>query len=144
MEKFKFLEHTADVKFQAEGKNIEEAFENAALALKETIARNIEVKVEKERKIKVEGEDLESLLYNFLEEFLFLLDAEDFLFSKIKNLRIEKKKSGYELKAEILGDSASRYNFSNDVKAITYNDMFVKEEGVGKKRKVKIQVVVDV
>ena len=31
--KFKFLEHTADAKFQAFGKNLEETFANAALAL---------------------------------------------------------------------------------------------------------------
>ena len=33
MVKFKFLEHTADAKFQAYGKNMEEAFSNAALAM---------------------------------------------------------------------------------------------------------------
>ena len=33
MVKFRFLEHTADAKFQAYGKNIEEAFSNAALAM---------------------------------------------------------------------------------------------------------------
>ncbi len=31
MQKINFLEHTADVKFEAYGKTLEEAFENAAL-----------------------------------------------------------------------------------------------------------------
>ena len=35
--KYKFLEHTADVKFRAYGNGLEEAFSNAALALKQTI-----------------------------------------------------------------------------------------------------------
>jgi len=35
--KFKFLEHTADIKFKASGKDIEEVFDNSALALKEVI-----------------------------------------------------------------------------------------------------------
>ena len=35
--KYKFLKHTADIKFQAFGKNIEDVFENSALALKESI-----------------------------------------------------------------------------------------------------------
>jgi SHS2 domain-containing protein len=33
MDKFKFLEHTADIKFQAFGKTKEEAFKNSAFAM---------------------------------------------------------------------------------------------------------------
>ena len=33
MQKFKYLQHTADAKFQAFGKTLEEAFCNAALAM---------------------------------------------------------------------------------------------------------------
>ncbi len=35
--KFEFLEHTADVYIRAHGKTMEEAYENAALAMFETI-----------------------------------------------------------------------------------------------------------
>jgi SHS2 domain-containing protein len=138
--KFKFLKHTADVKFQAFGNTLEKAFENSVLALKETIARKIKVKPAIKKKIKVEGKDKEALLYNFLEEFLFLLDAENFLLSEIEKIKIEEKAGKYELEADIVGDSASNYKFTNDVKAITYNEMFVKQE----KNKYACQVVVDV
>jgi SHS2 domain-containing protein len=144
--KYKFLEHTADVKFLAEGKTIEECFKAAALALKETIIKEkIEIKKGEKQKFQIEGKDYESLLYNFLEEFLFLLDAEDFLFSDIKKIEIKKnKEKGYILKAEVLGDKASRYIFTNDVKAITYNDIFVKKQKKGKNEKFICQVVLDV
>ena len=134
--KYKSLPHTADIKFQAFGKSLEEAFINSALALKEAILGKIKIEEKIEKKISVSGDDKESLLYNFLEEFLFLLDAKDFLFSKIKNLEIKNN----NLKAVIIGDKASNYKFSNDVKAITYNEMFVKKE----KGKWIIQVVLDV
>lgn len=134
--KFKFLEHTADVKFQAFGKSIEEVFENSSLALKEEICGKIKIKEKKEKTIKVKGKDFESLLYNFLEEILYILDAEDFLISKIKKLKIEN----FKLTAEIMGDKASNYKFTNEVKAATYNDMFVKKE----KNKWISQVVLDV
>lgn len=136
--KYKFLEHTADVKFQAYGKTIEEAFENAAMALKETILKGKKIKIK--NKIKkafvVEGGDDEKFLYNFLEEFLYLLDAEDFLFNKVrlKFLKIRR------LEAEVWGDKASNYKFSNDVKAVTYNEMYVKKD----KNKYIVQVVLDV
>ncbi len=135
--RYKFLEHTADVKFRAEGKTVEEAFSNAAYALKETILKGkgkISEKIKK--KIIVSGKDKESLLYNFLEEFLFLLDSEWFMLSKISKIKIKDN----ELNCEVSGDNASKYKISNDVKAITYNSMFVKKE----KDKYICQVVLDV
>ena len=134
--RYKFLEHTADVKFRAFGKTLEEAFSNSALALVETMTRNIKIKPRIKKNISVSGSDLENLLYNFLEEFLFLFDSERFVFAKIEKIEIKDNK----LEAEILGDNADNYNISNDVKAVTYNSMFVKIE----KGKVTIQVVLDV
>ena len=64
--KFKFLEHTADVKFQAWGKTLEEAFKNSALALKETICEKIKVKEKIEKKIEIRGKDLEFLLFFYM------------------------------------------------------------------------------
>ena len=135
---YKFLEHTADVKFRAEGKTLELAFKAAALALREVITKNPKIKIKSKiaKKIKVKGKDNEALLYNFLEEFLYLLDAKDFLLGKINKINIKDNK----LEAEIVGDKASNYKFSNDVKAVTYNQMYVKKD----KNKYICQVVLDV
>lgn len=130
------MEHTADVKFRAEGLTIEKAFISSADALNETVRGDIKILEQKERGFEVEGKDKESLLYNFLEEFLFLLDAEDFLVAKIKSVLIK----GNNLHCIVVGDSAGNYKFTNDVKAVTYNDMFVREE----KGKFVCQVVLDV
>jgi SHS2 domain-containing protein len=135
--KYKFLDHTADIKFQAYGKTIEEAFENSALAMLSDIYGK-KVKETKKIKIKVKGGDFEGLLYNFLEEFLFLLDSKGFLACKVKKIKIDKK--NFKLEAELFGDDAKNYGFTNTVKAITYNDMFVKNNN----RKWVIQVVLDV
>lgn len=136
--KHKFLKHTGDIKFQSYGKSLEEAFSNSARALKETIAGKIKIKGKIKKKIKIKGRDIESLLYRFLEEFLILLDADDFLLNKIISLKINKSK--FILNCEVIGDKASDYHFSNDVKAVTYNQMFVKKE----KDKWVCQVVLDV
>lgn len=141
--KFKFLEHTADMKFQAFGKTLEEAFENAALAMFNVMYEG-KVNTEIRKKIKVEGKDIESLLYNFLEELLFLLDTKNFFLSKVKvkinKIKIENNKENFKLEAELSGDEARNYEISLDVKAVTYNEMFVKKQD-----KVYIcQVVLDV
>ena len=54
--KFVFLPHTADVKFQAYGKTLEEVYENSALALINRIC-NKKIKAIKKVKFKVKGKD---------------------------------------------------------------------------------------
>lgn len=137
--KFKFLNHTADFKFQAFGNNLEKCFENSAYALKEVITKD-KIKPLIKKTIKAEGKDYESLIYNFLEEFLYLLDTENFLLGRIKKIKINKEKGKFELSADISGDNVKKYKTITDIKAITYNDMFIKEE----KGKYICQVVVDV
>ena len=135
--KFKFLPHTADRKFQAFGKTIEEVFKNSALALFKTI---YDEKISEKKKFKIyaKGKDLENLMYNFLEEFLVLIDSKNFLPSQIKNLKLNKEK--LKIEAEVLGDDAENYNVSEHVKAITYNEMFIKKI----KGKWVSQVVLDI
>jgi len=135
---YKFLEHTADVKFQAEGETLEQAFISSFSALKETICGDIKILEQEEKNINIKSENLENLLYKFLEEFLFFLDSEDFLVNSIKNIEINQE--AFELKAVIAGDKAENYKFTNDVKAITYNNLFVKQED----NKWVVQVVLDV
>ncbi len=135
MEKFKFLEHTADVKFQAFGKNINELFENSSLALKEAICGKAKVKEKKRKAIKVNGKDYESMLYRFLEEILYLLETEKFLIAKAK-----VKIKGFRVNAVFIGDKATDYSFTNPVKAVTYSEMFVKHQD----GRLVCQVVLDV
>jgi len=130
--KYRFLEHKADAKFQAFGKTNEKKFENAALAMVSLMYDSKKIKEKKVKKIKIEGTDLKSLLYNFLEEILFLLDAEFFLLKKIKSLKIKNN----SLTAEFIGDTnKGNYQLEGEVKAVTYNDMEINEKFV--------QVVVD-
>lgn len=134
--KYLFLEHTADVEFQAFGKSLNEVFENAALALFSAMYKGKVAKKVK-KKIKIDGGNKESLLYNFLEELLFLLDSENFFLSDVK---VKIDKNGNSLEAMIYGDNASNYEISLQVKAITYHDMLIES----KDKKWIAQVVVDV
>ena len=133
--KYKFLEHKADAKFQAFGKTLEEAFSNAALAMFSIMTKTEKIKPKIEKKIVVDGIDQKSLLYNFLEKILFLLDTKNFLLNKIKKIKIEKNK----LNAILIGDGINSYELFGEVKAVTYNEMFIKKE----KDKYIVQVVVD-
>jgi SHS2 domain-containing protein len=135
---YEFLENTADVKFRAKGDTIEEIFISSAEALNETIRGDIKILAQKEKSFEIKAKDIGGLLYNFLEEFLYLLDAEKFLYSGFKELKIDEE--NLTLKAIILGDNEENYKFTNDVKAVTYNEMIFKNEG----GKYLCEVVLDV
>jgi len=136
---FEFLPHTADVKFLAYGKTLEEAFENAALATFATLTDIQKVKAKKKKKVSVKAKSKETLLYDFIQELLFLVDTEGFLLSKMESLTIKETAKGLFLIAVFLGDSGDQYEIITQIKSSTYNDMFIKEE----KNLVTIQVVHD-
>lgn len=126
MVNYEFIEHTADIQFKAYGKTLEEAFSNCAYAMVESICKD-KIKENKKIKFEVKGKDLESLLYNFLEELLVLFDSEHFILSKVLRIKIDKE--NFSLNCEVVGDSGD-YEVYSHIKAVTYNEMFVrKEEG---------------
>ena len=120
--KFEFLEHTADIKFHAQGKTIEEVFCASAQALSVCIAGDNKIKKAKKKKIIIEAGDNEGLLYKFLDELIYLLDAERFVIADV-DISIKN----YRLKAVVYGDNASNYKNLSHVKAATYAEMKVKQ-----------------
>ncbi len=134
--KYKFLPHTADLKFQAYGKNLNEVFENSALVFTSTIYDK-KIKLNINKKIKVSGRDNEGLMLRFLEELLFLYETEGFILGKIK---VKISKDEKNLDAEVFGEEKKGKTARHYIKAVTYNDMFVKKIG----SKYVAQVVLDV
>ena len=128
MKKFEFLEHTADIKFRVFGKTLAEIFENSALAVSEYLTRGKKIKLKKKKQFSLisSENDLNLLLYKFLDELIFFLDAENFLVAKAK---VIIKKS--HLKAVVYGDKASDYEDLDHIKAATYSEMYVKKTGAG-------------
>ena len=82
--KFEFLEHTADVYIRAHGKTMEEAYENAALAMFEVMTDTDKITPMQEETLEVEAEDQYALLYNWLEALLVKFETENMLYSKFQ------------------------------------------------------------
>jgi len=137
--KYEFLEHTADLKFRAYGKTVGETFENSVLAFAEIIGKGGGIAERVKRKGEVFGSDKKNLLYNFLDELIYLLDAEGFVASR-GELKVGKDGEKLVLKGVLFGDEASRYKDLDHIKAATYSEM-----RVGKvKGQWFVQAVVDV
>lgn len=145
---WKFHAHTADAKFEAYGKTLEELFTNAALACFEIITDTTVVKTNKQFSLAITAKQYESLLFDFLDELLFLLDTEGFLLHEIQDVNIVFENNTYSLTATVYGDYHKGYDVSCNVKAVTYNDMYIKtpkETNIkeGENNAWQCQVVVD-
>ena len=81
---FEILEHPADVGFLACGATLGELFANAALAMM-SLGWDLETAGESEqREIRAEGDDLESLLYDWLSDILALVDSERLILKRFQ------------------------------------------------------------
>lgn len=133
---FEFFDVTADVGFMAYGKTLEESFGNSALAMFNVISNTETIGQTKSFEFSIESEDEISLLYDFLEELLFLHEVEFMLFSEFK-VKITNEDQQYKLKAKIKGEEINWdvHERGCEVKAITFHQMNVSsEDGIYKTR----------
>ena len=138
---YEYLEHTADAKFRAYGTTLEEAFQNAAVAMLNVMIDTSKISDEVSEKIELTSEDLDGLLVDWLAELLYLFEVEQIVFGKFKIDDIIENDGIYSLSAIAYGEplDLSRHNFDTEVKAVTYNSLKVEEMTDGW----VVQVVVD-
>ncbi len=128
--KFEFLEHTADIYIRAHGKTLEEAFENAALAMFEVMTDTEKVSPDIADSVEVEAEDEYALLYSWLEALLVKFETKNMLFSKFKISSIVETSDGFSIKAAVWGEqfNAEKHTQKVGVKAVTYHRMEIIKE----------------
>lgn len=132
---YRFLEDlaTADIAFEASGKNIEELFIQAASATTNVMVRDLQKIEEKEkREMRVEADEIDMLLFNFLQEIIFYKDAEQLIFNRY-DVKIRKEGSYLKLKAEFYGErlDMNKHDLIVDVKAVTLHQFEVKKTDAG-------------
>ena len=139
---FKFLEHTADAYVEAYGTNLEEAFENAALATLDVMTEPDKVEPKIEDALEVEAPDEYALLYSWLEEILVKFELTGKLYSRFKVSSIEKTLVGWKLKAKAWGEpyDPEKHPSKVGIKSITYHQM----EIVKKPKSVIVRFILDV
>ena len=128
--KFEFLEHTADILIAAHGQNLEEVFENAALAMFEVMTDTTKITAVQEDVVEVVAEDEYALLYSWLEALLVKSEVNGMLYSKFKITSLLDTGEEFKLKATIWGEkfNTEKHPQKVAVKAVTYHRMeFIKE-----------------
>jgi SHS2 domain-containing protein len=129
---YEFLEHTADEKFRVTATSLEDAFATSVQAFYEILLGEQKVKPAVKKDIVISGNKLTTLLYDFLNELVFLFDDEDVLLPIVEALAIDTNPDGtYSLTASLLGDKHYEYDLRTEIKNMTYSEMQVRELETG-------------
>lgn len=141
MKRFEWVEHPSDIGFRAYGRDLAEAFENAALALFEVMVDTKKVEPREEVKVELKAEDEGALLYDWLDRLIYFHDSKNMMMSKFR-VMIHRTKGGFKLDAQAWGErfDSKKHPGRTAVKAMTYHMMEIRRE----KDKCSVQAVVDI
>ena len=125
---YRFLEHMTDAVIEAYGETLEEAFENAAKAINDTMINLKTVKPDRQIKITAEGQDIYSLFFDWLDKVMLLLVADGIVMSEF-SVKINQN-TGYSLEGIAKGEKLDlkRHDYKVEIKAVTYHEMEITQE----------------
>lgn len=135
--RFEVIDHTADVGIIAYGKDIKEAFANAAYGMFSLIADLDGVRETLSREVEIRSSDQEALLVDWLNELLYLFDVQHILFKRFEITELNQN----TLKAKAYGEQVdtSRHQLKTAVKAATYHMLKIE-----RKNGVTVQFILDI
>ena len=138
-------EATADVAYVVTGKSLAAVLKDSAISMLDTIAERKSISKKIKKEIKLDSIDAGKLLYDFLQEIIYLKDAGNIVFSEV-NVRAKEKKSSkgsiFSLNATLFGDriDSSRQKMKADVKAVTLHMFSMKKTGKGWRAKIVFDI----
>lgn len=137
MKSFQILEHPSDVRVKAQGKNLPQLFQNAALGMMAVVrgrvsrlsgipqkaGKSLPPQREKvKREIKAEGIDNETLLVNFLSEIWFQASTNRETYDKVEIINLKPN----QISAILEGYPIERFEL--EIKAVTFWDLKIEEK----------------
>lgn len=136
MKRYRLIEHTADVGLIAYGNTLAEAFGNAAYGMFSIIAQLGTVRETESHQLEVNNNDLEGLLFEWLNSLIYFFDVEMLLLKRFEISNLTENR----LKAICYGEKYDplRHQLKTGVKSATYHMLKVDRE------KNEVQVIFDI
>ncbi|MCS6975399.1 MAG: archease [Gemmatales bacterium] len=126
---FEVFEHTADVGLRIRAADLNTLFAEAGRALFSLIVENLDaVRPATEVTFHLQGQDLEYLLFDWLNELLYCFETQHLVFSQFK---VDVTPTGLAAVARGERFDPARHQPDHEVKAITYHGLRVKQEEHG-------------
>lgn len=127
---FELLDHTSEIGFEATGDTLDELFANSGRAVFQVMTDIDQLDTAKAVEMTVESENLEALLFDFIDHCIYLSQAKDLLL-RVFDLSVTETPDGYRVtgtgRGQLIGDELRL----QEVKAPTYSDIVVEETGDG-------------
>lgn len=123
--RYQVIGTTADIGLMISGNSLEGLFENAAAGLYSLITKPDRVRERFSREVSVEADDLEGLLFGWLNKLIYLYETEGLLG---KNFRV-RITDPLRLEAVITGEEMDRdrHRIKRLLKAVTYHQLEIKK-----------------
>jgi SHS2 domain-containing protein len=116
---FELIEHTADIGIKASGNSLPEAFSYVASGLFSIITDLSKVREVETRVVDVAAPDIETLLFNWINELIYIFDVYHMLFCRFEVTGL----SDNSLKAVCYGEKydSTVHNLHIGVKSATFH-----------------------
>jgi SHS2 domain-containing protein len=136
MKNYELIEHTSDIGLTARGKTLAESFANAARGMFSIIAETDGVRETESRRVEATADDIEGLLFEWLNSLLYYFDVEMLLFRQFDIVEFGDRR----LVAECRGEKydPSRHRLKTGVKSATYHMLEVD------RRRKRVRVIFDI
>jgi len=127
LEKYEFINHTADIGIKVKGKSLKDLFSNAGYAMFDILVEIKDVKPEENLTIKIPGGQIEDILADWLRELLLKFNIDGWVLKVFDVYRVDE--SGLE--ATVKGEKMdpSRHRLKTEIKAVTYHNLKVYKNG---------------
>lgn len=124
---YEYLDHTADVQIHAWGNSIGNAFASASVGMFGYMVSLAEFDNALELPVRAEAHDLESLLFAFLDECLYIFHTDSFVMKHISIVEFDLE--NFRIRAVAHGGlfDVGRHAQGTEVKAITYSNMKIEQ-----------------
>ncbi len=128
-ERYRLLDHTADLRVQVRGRDLSDLFANAGFALFDLLTDPDGVRESEPDDLSVTGGDREDLLVEWLRELLYRYHASRRLCRRIERVAVTDTSAA----GRTWGETAdpARHRPRHEIKAITYHGLSVREESGG-------------
>ena len=122
---FRVIDHTADLGIEVRAKTLEELFEGAAYGMMSLIVDPHSVEGNIKKEVIVDAEDLEGLMFTWLNELIYIINVEGVLFSGF-----DVTLDGTKLKATLSCEKfdPKRHKIKDEIKAATYHDLSIEKK----------------
>lgn len=123
---FEFFDHTADLGLRVRAADLDRLFEDAGAGLFSMIVDPLPLHVERELVLRVDGTRHDHLLFDWLNELLYLFETEHLVCG---SFHVQTGAAGLQAKVGAEPLDERKHRLQHEVKAITYHGLRVERTG---------------